>query len=80
MNGTAELVGAGSARPNAICEVCCSTFYTANVSRIAADRPAGRCDHCGGPLWPIVAEAERDVPHLPVGVRDLETYRRRRRR
>lgn len=75
----AELVGAGSSQPNVICEICCSTFHTAAVSR-TSERPAGRCDHCDGPLWPIVADDEYVVPHLPVGVRDLETYRRRRRR
>lgn len=80
MSVPGRLVGPGADRANVICEVCCATFYTAAVC--AADprgRPAGRCEHCGGPLWPILADAERDVPHAPAGVYDLEAFRRRRR-
>jgi hypothetical protein len=75
----ARPIGAGAGRPNVICDCCSATFYTGAVSNVA-HRPSGRCEYCGGTLWPILVAEEREAPHPPVGVRDLEAYRARRRR
>ena len=73
-----QLVGPGSSTANVICEVCSATFHTAAVSSLATS-PCGRCENCGGPLWPLIAGTEPAPPRPPAGVYDLDAFRRSRR-